>query len=228
MDPRRVRRGALGGRGCTVSGAAPAGAARPAGVLVGCLREQPPGEVLPAHRQRPQAFEGDHRIVAAYEHGDQPRFGSDLREGPVAEWVSSLRQRVRALLRRRRLEQDLQDEMAFHLAMREAQLRASGAADAGIDARRRFGSTVRIGEELRDAWAVAPGLVGFVQDLRYALRTLRRYPGFALVVAVTLGLGIGINTATFSIVNAALITPLGFADPDRLVALQERLVGFEF
>jgi putative ABC transport system permease protein len=166
--------------------------------------------------------------VAAYEHGDQPGFGSDLKEDPVAEWFSSLRQRVRALLWRRRLEQDLQDEMAFHLAMREAQLRASGAADAGIVARRRFGSTARIGEELRDAWAVAPGLVGFVQDLRYALRTLRRYPGFAIVVAVTLGLGIGINTASFSIVNAALIKPLGFADPDRLVALQERLVGFEF
>lgn len=146
----------------------------------------------------------------------------------MAEWLSSLRQRARALLRRRRLEQDLQDEMAFHLAMREAQLRASGAADAGIDARRRFGSTVRIREELRDAWAVAPRLVGFVQDLRYALRTLRRYPGFAIVVVVTLGLGIGSNTATFSIVNAALIKPLGFADPNRLVALQEQIVGFEF
>ena len=146
----------------------------------------------------------------------------------MAEWLSSLRQRVRALLRRQRLEKDLQDEIAFHLSQREAQLRASGAADAGIDARRRFGSTARIGEELRDAWAVAPGLSGFLQDLRYALRTLRRYPGFAAIVAVTLGLGIGINTAAFSIVNAALITPLGFADPDRLVALQEQLVGFEF
>jgi putative ABC transport system permease protein len=146
----------------------------------------------------------------------------------VPEWLSSLRQRARALLRRRRLEQDLQDEMAFHLAMREAQLRASGASDARLDARRRFGSTVRIVEELREAWALAPRLAGFVQDLAYALRTLRRYPGFATVVVVTLGLGIGINTATFSIVNAALIKPLGFADSDRLVALQERIVGFEF
>ena len=146
----------------------------------------------------------------------------------MAEWLSSLRQRAWALLRGRRLEQDLQDEIAFHVAMREEQLRAAGAADAGIDARRRFGNTVRIREDLRDTWAVAPRLAGFVQDLRYALRTLRRYPGFTVVVVVTLGLGIGINTATFSIVNAALIKPLGFAEPDRLVALQERIVGFEF
>jgi putative ABC transport system permease protein len=166
--------------------------------------------------------------VAAYERRDQPDSGNDLKEEPVSEWLSSLRQRIRALLRRDRLEQDLDDEMTFHLAMREAQLRAAGAADAGIDARRRFGSTVRVREELRDTWAVAPGLAGFLQDLKYALRTLLRYPGFAAVVVVTLGLGIGINTATFSIVNAALIKPLGFADPDRLVALQEQIVGFEF
>ena len=81
---------------------------------------------------------------------------------------------------------------------------------------------------MRDTWAVAPALSGFVQDLRYALRTLHRSPGFAVVVAVTLGLGIGINTATFSIINAALIKPLGFADPDRLIAIQEQIVGYEF
>jgi predicted permease len=146
----------------------------------------------------------------------------------MAEWLSSLRLRLRALTRRRGQEQDLQDEMAFHLAMREDQLRASGEARAGVEARRRFGSTTRIGEDLRATWAIAPGLSGFVQDLRYALRTLARSPGFAAVVVVTLGLGIGINTATFSIVNAALIKPLGFADPDRLVALQEQIVGYEF
>lgn len=145
----------------------------------------------------------------------------------MAEWLRSLRLRVGALARRRRLEQDLQDEMAFHLAMREEQLRSSGEAQAGVEARRRFGSTARIGEDLRDTWAVAPGVAGFVHDLRYALRTLRRYPGFAVVVAVTLGLGIGINTATFSIVNAALIKPPGFADPDRLVAIREQIVGYE-
>ena len=72
----------------------------------------------------------------------------------MAEWRTSLRQRIRASVRRRRLEQDLQEEMTFHLAMSEAQLQASGAADAGRDARRRFGSPVHIREEMRDVGAV--------------------------------------------------------------------------
>ena len=67
-----------------------------------------------------------------------------------------------------------------------------------------------------------PFLDAIGQDLRYVLRTLRRKPAFALVVILTLGFGISLNTATFSIVNAALIRPLGFADPERLVALHER------
>jgi len=64
-------------------------------------------------------------------------------------------------------------------------------------------------------------MTSLVYDLRHALRTLRRYPGFCAVVILTLGLGIGINTATFSVVNAALFRPLGFPEPERLVALHE-------
>ena len=76
----------------------------------------------------------------------------------------------------------------------------------------------------------APGLVQagvptFFYDLRHAARALRHHPGFLAVVVLTLGFGIGINTATFSIVNAVLIRPLAFDEPERLVALQERLVG---
>jgi predicted lysophospholipase L1 biosynthesis ABC-type transport system permease subunit len=93
------------------------------------------------------------------------------------EWLHSLGLRLRALLRRRRLEQDLRDEMAFHLAMRRAQLGSAGAADAAAEARRRFGNTTRIAEDLRDRWAVAPHLASLAQDVRYALRALRRQPG---------------------------------------------------
>jgi predicted permease len=67
----------------------------------------------------------------------------------------------------------------------------------------------------------------FLYDLRHAVRTLRRYPGFCAVVVLTLGLGIGINTATFSVVNAVLFRPLGFPEPDRLVALHEIFPGRE-
>ena len=65
-------------------------------------------------------------------------------------------------------------------------------------------------------------------DLRHAARGLWHHPGFLTVVVLTLGFGIGINTATFSIVNAVLIRPLGFGEPERLVALHERLAGFDF
>jgi putative ABC transport system permease protein len=72
---------------------------------------------------------------------------------------------------------------------------------------------------------VQPGVTSFLYDLRHAARALRRHPGFLAVVVLTLGFGIGINTATFSIVNAVLIRPLAFGEPERLVALQERLSG---
>ena len=66
----------------------------------------------------------------------------------------------------------------------------------------------------------------FFYDLRHALRTLRQHPGYVTVVVLTLGFGIGINTATFSIVNAVLIRPLEFAEPGRLVSLHESLPDF--
>ena len=74
----------------------------------------------------------------------------------MAEWFNSLGRRVQALFRRRQHEQDLDDEVAFHLAMREETLRRSGTANAHATARRQFGSVTRIREELRDTWRLAP------------------------------------------------------------------------
>src|SRR4029453_10540611 len=70
------------------------------------------------------------------------------------------------------------------------------------------------------------GVTTFLYDLRHAARALRHHPGFLAVVVLTLGFGIGINTATFSIVNAVLIRPLSFDQPGRLVPLTERVSGF--
>lgn len=86
----------------------------------------------------------------------------------MAEWFSSLRLRLNALLRRRQWERDLDDEVAFHLAMREEQLRTSGTPDAGAGARRRFGSVTWIREDLRETWAFAPTVSGLLRDIRYA------------------------------------------------------------
>lgn len=84
-----------------------------------------------------------------------------------------------------------------------------------------FGNVALSIEDTQAVWGW-PSLDAIRQDLRYVLRTLVRKPAFALVVILTLGFGIALNTATFSLVNAALIRPLGFADPERLVALHER------
>ena len=84
----------------------------------------------------------------------------------MREWLSSVRLRLQALLRRGRLERDLDDELAFHLSMREEQLRTAGASDAHTIARRRFGSAAKIREELRDVWALAPSATGIVRDFR--------------------------------------------------------------
>ncbi|MGH9158408.1 MAG: ADOP family duplicated permease, partial [Vicinamibacteraceae bacterium] len=87
--------------------------------------------------------------------------------------------------------------------------------DNGLGVSRRYSkSCVRSGRSRR-AWA------SVVQDFRYAARMLRRSAGYTVVVVATLGLGIGLNTATFTIVNAVLIRPLGFSEPERLIALHE-------
>jgi len=133
------------------------------------------------------------------------------------EWLNSLRLRIRALFTRHQRERDLEDEVAFHLAMREQQARASGTSDAHAYARRRFGSVARIQDDMRDTWALAPRLASLVQDIRYAGRIVRRSPGFSLLVIAILGLGVAVNAVMFSVVNAVVVQPLPFPDAQRLV-----------
>jgi putative ABC transport system permease protein len=137
--------------------------------------------------------------------------------------------RIREIFRDTRAEAD--DEIAFHLEMRERDFRERGmdpiAAHAA--ARARFGNPQTFAREVRaiDEKAARQRrrtgmFTDFTQDVAYASRGLIKAPAFALVAIVTLALGIGANTAIFSVVNAALLRPLPFADADRLVFLWNR------
>ena len=138
----------------------------------------------------------------------------------MPEWLHNLRFRLHAIIRRHRLEQDLEDEMSFHLAMREEKERQAGlpADQARLRARRQFGNVGVLKNRTRDVW-IWPWLQDAGQDARFAARMLYRARGSTLLAVLCLGLGIGANAAIFSIVNALLLRPLPLADSDRLIRI---------
>jgi predicted permease len=133
--------------------------------------------------------------------------------------------RARALFRRKVVERELNDELRFHFEQQVEKFAQSGipSQEARRRARLMFGATEEIKEQCREARGVL-FLENLLQDLRYGLRTIRKSPGFAAVVVVTLALGIGVNTALFTIVHGVLLSPLPFPHPERLVSLWERNV----
>jgi predicted permease len=128
--------------------------------------------------------------------------------------------RIKALFRRRRFEQDLQDEMAFHLAMREEKLRATAAdGNAATSAKKEFGNPTRTSEECREMRSFV-FLETLWQDVRFAARLLRKSPVFTAIAIITLALGIGANTAIFSITYQVLLQLLPVPHPEELVVLR--------
>ena len=127
------------------------------------------------------------------------------------------------LIRRQQLETQADKELQFHLAGREAELIARGGdpREAHRQARVELGGVEQVKEQLRDARGTR-WLDDLSQDVRYALRGLRRKPGFAAVVICTLALGGGATTIIFTVANGVLLRPLPYPQPNQLVSIQEK------
>src|SRR5215472_18087415 len=140
----------------------------------------------------------------------------------LLEWLGEVGRRIFTLFsRRERFDRDLEEEMRLHRDLRARELRDDGVSleDARHAAQRRFGNTLRLREEIHEAWGWT-WLDRLILDLRYGARRLRQSPGFTSVAVLTLALGIGANTAIFSFMDALLMRSLPVPDAQSLVVLK--------
>jgi putative ABC transport system permease protein len=134
--------------------------------------------------------------------------------------------RVIDVFRRRRLDTDLDSQLAYHLDALEAEARAQGLSpdDARAAARRAMGGLTQVQDAYRDQLTI-PVIDALWQDIRYAVRAMRHNATFTVVVVLTLALGIGANAAVFSVLNTVLLKPLSYPRAEELVALRQIAPG---
>jgi predicted permease len=133
---------------------------------------------------------------------------------------------LKHIFSRQRIYGDLSEEIREHLEEKVEELRAAGMSreDAAATARREFGNIMLSEQDGRDAWRW-PRVEDFMQDTRYALRMLGKAPGFTTVAILTLAIGIGANTAIFTVVNSVLLKPLNYPQSEQLVSLHQIAPG---
>ena len=141
-------------------------------------------------------------------------------------WPQKILLRFRSLAHRERIEEELAEELRLHVQEQTAaNVRAGmGAAEARRRALVDFGGVEQIKEQCRDARGVS-WLENLFRDVHFGLRMLRKSPGFTTAAVFTLALGIGANTAIFSVVNAVVFSPLPYPDPARLFGVETRIAA---
>lgn len=126
--------------------------------------------------------------------------------------------RLRHLLRRRQLERDLEDELAFHLTMREQQLEEIGSSDPRAAARRHFGSVAYLREQCREAWTFV-SIDQLWSDVRFGVRLMVKNRGLTAIVVLSLSLGIGATASIFSLLDSWILRPLAVPESGRVVRI---------
>src|SRR5437016_693423 len=129
--------------------------------------------------------------------------------------------RMKSLFRTRRMDREMAEELEFHQSLLRERLLRQGvpASEVDLAARRTFGDKSRWHEKLREIWQFQ-ALDNFLRDLSFSIRLLRKSPGFTAVALLTLALGVGANTAVFSLINGLLLRPLPVPHADQLVVLR--------
>src|SRR5262245_960327 len=135
-------------------------------------------------------------------------------------WFSEMGRRLAVLFGRAQFDQDLEEEMRLHRELREQQQieRVLSLQEARRAARSRFGNPMVLREESREMWGWS-WLEDTVQDVRYGLRMLLKNKGFTVVAVLSLALGIGANTAIFTLINNVMLKSLPVRNPEELVSL---------